>query len=46
MISPYSKSDECSRCGNIGETWYHICRQCNGKAQEDYKKDCEMMNYR
>lgn len=39
MTNPFSKNDSCSRCGKIGETIWHVCKECADKAQEKYKNE-------
>lgn len=35
----FSDNDECSRCGEIGPTNFHVCQKCADTAQEKYRDE-------
>lgn len=36
VTNPYQEKSECSRCKTVTETWYHVCKSCRDKAQNNY----------
>jgi len=43
MINPWNMNDECSHCGKIGETIWHVCKACTAKAQIEYNHECALL---